>query len=125
MDETFEAVVVGSGFGGTILALSFANKFENDNTMNNTDEKVCILERGQWWLSHEMNFTPKSGRTTFPNMRKFITSGRTQTTHLASWNSYQPTERSPRKGFSTIRSWVKYIQYRQAVWVAVLWFILM
>jgi choline dehydrogenase-like flavoprotein len=72
MDETFEAVVVGSGFGGTILALSFANKFENDNTMNNTDEKVCILERGQWWLSHEMNFTPKSGRTTFPNMREFL-----------------------------------------------------
>ncbi len=33
-DDKFEAVVVGSGFGGTILTLSLANKFENDNTKN-------------------------------------------------------------------------------------------
>ncbi len=38
-NETFEAVVVGSGFGGTILALSLANKFEDDNTKNNTDKR--------------------------------------------------------------------------------------
>ncbi len=70
--ETFESVVVGSGFGGTILALSLANKFEYDNKKNNTQKEVCILERGQWWLSHEMNFTPKSMRKTFPNMREFL-----------------------------------------------------
>jgi choline dehydrogenase-like flavoprotein len=72
MDETFESVVVGSGFGGTILALSLANKFEYDNKKNNTQKEVCILERGQWWLSHEMNFTPKSIRKTFPNLREFL-----------------------------------------------------
>jgi choline dehydrogenase-like flavoprotein len=71
-NETFEAIVVGSGFGGTIVALSLANKFEDENTNNNTDKRVCILERGQWWLSHEMNFKPKSSRKTFPNMREFL-----------------------------------------------------
>ncbi len=34
-EDKFEAVVVGSGFGGTILALSLANTFENDNAKNN------------------------------------------------------------------------------------------
>ena len=64
MTDSFEAVVVGSGFGGTILSLSLANKFADDNANNNTDKKVCVLERGQWWLSHEMNFVPKASRKT-------------------------------------------------------------
>jgi choline dehydrogenase-like flavoprotein len=72
MTDNFEAVVVGSGFGGTILALSLANKFQDDNTKNGTDKKVCVLERGQWWLSHEMNFVPKASRKTSPNMREFL-----------------------------------------------------
>jgi choline dehydrogenase-like flavoprotein len=59
MSDSFEAVVIGSGFGGTILALSFANSFAADK---NSSRKVCILERGQWWVSHETNFTPKASR---------------------------------------------------------------
>ena len=39
-DEKFEAVVVGSGFGGTILALSLANRFEHDNSINN----ICVID---------------------------------------------------------------------------------
>lgn len=58
---------MGSGFGGTILALSLANKFEDDNAKNNTNKRVCVFERGQWWLSHEMNFVPKASRKTSPN----------------------------------------------------------
>jgi choline dehydrogenase-like flavoprotein len=72
MAEAFEAVVVGSGFGGTILALSFANRFEKENGKNNTSKKVCILERGQWWLSHELNYTPKANRKRPLNMREFL-----------------------------------------------------
>jgi choline dehydrogenase-like flavoprotein len=71
--DSFEAAVVGSGFGGTILALSLANKFEQDNKDNNTKKKVCILERGQWWISHELNYTPKETRKTHPNMREYLT----------------------------------------------------
>jgi choline dehydrogenase-like flavoprotein len=72
MVDSFETVVIGSGFGGTILALSFANKFEDDNAKNNTSKKVCVFERGQWWLSHEMNFVPKASRNASPNMREFL-----------------------------------------------------
>ncbi len=71
-DNKFEAVVVGSGFGGTILALSLAKKFESDNAKNNTNKKVCVLERGQWWITHELNYTPKEKRKTSPNMREFL-----------------------------------------------------
>ncbi len=72
MAEAFDAVVVGSGFGGTILALSFANRFEMENAKNNTSKKVCILERGQWWLSNELNYTLKANRKRPPNMREFL-----------------------------------------------------
>ena len=72
--ESFEAVVIGSGFGGTVLTLSLANKFESDNTSNNIDKKVCLLERGQWWLSHEINYTPPDKRNPsyHTNMREFL-----------------------------------------------------
>ena len=46
--KEYESIVIGSGFGGTISALTLAKKYKN------TDKKVCILERGQWWVSHEM-----------------------------------------------------------------------
>lgn len=72
MADKFEAVVVGSGFGGTILSLSLANRFADDNTNNNTEKKVCVMERGQWWLSHETNFVPKASRKRSPNMREFL-----------------------------------------------------
>ena len=71
-DNEFEAVVVGSGFGGTILALSLANKFESDNAKDNTNKKVCVLERGQWWITHELNYTPKEERKSRPNIREFL-----------------------------------------------------
>jgi GMC oxidoreductase len=57
-----EALVVGSGFGGTIVSLSLVNQFEQqDQTLPDTQKrKVVILERGQWWLSHEMPLSPSS-----------------------------------------------------------------
>jgi choline dehydrogenase-like flavoprotein len=48
----YEAVVIGSGFGGTIVSLSLANKYEKEGQ----GKKVCILERGQWWISDEIPF---------------------------------------------------------------------
>jgi GMC oxidoreductase len=55
-----EAIVVGSGFGGTIVSLSLVNQFEEqDQTLPDTQKrKVVILERGQWWLSHELPLSP-------------------------------------------------------------------
>lgn len=54
-----EAVVVGSGFGGTIASLSLKNQLhEEDKLVPDPDKrKVILLERGQWWISHEV---PKS-----------------------------------------------------------------
>lgn len=75
-DDTFEAVVVGSGFGGTILALSLANRFASDNAKDSTNKKVCVLERGQWWMTHELNYTPKEKRKTHPNMREYLEDNR-------------------------------------------------
>lgn len=58
--EEYEAVVIGSGFGGTILSLSLAEKFGRENSSGTSPEKrVCILERGQWWVSHEMPESPE------------------------------------------------------------------
>ena len=56
-----EAVVVGSGFGGTIISLSLVNKFvkaENTQDPDTLKTKVVILERGQWWVSHELPSSP-------------------------------------------------------------------
>jgi choline dehydrogenase-like flavoprotein len=49
-DEKYEAIVIGSGFGGTIISLTLAKQYK----ALNDGKKVCILERGQWWVSHEM-----------------------------------------------------------------------
>ena len=49
-DEKYEAIVIGSGFGGTIVSLTLAKQYKSLND----GKKVCILERGQWWVSHEM-----------------------------------------------------------------------
>ncbi len=46
--DKYEAVIIGSGFGGTIMSLTLANKCEQKGG------RVCLLERGQWWISHEM-----------------------------------------------------------------------
>jgi choline dehydrogenase-like flavoprotein len=39
------AIVIGSGFGGTITALAIASHFKG------TDKKVLMLERGTWWTT--------------------------------------------------------------------------
>ena len=49
----YEAVVIGSGFGGTVVSLSLSNKYEKDGE----GKSVCILERGQWWISPEIPLT--------------------------------------------------------------------
>jgi choline dehydrogenase-like flavoprotein len=57
-----EAVIVGSGFGGTIVSLSLVNQFAGQD-MNLPDaqkRKVVILERGQWWVSHELPLSTSS-----------------------------------------------------------------
>src|SRR5918911_377915 len=56
-----EAIVVGSGFGGTIISLSLVNKFvkaENRQDPDTLKTKVVVLERGQWWVSHELPSSP-------------------------------------------------------------------
>jgi choline dehydrogenase-like flavoprotein len=62
--DKFPVVVIGSGFGGTIAALTFAALFEERNQGKEEAEweRVCILERGQWWVSHEIPFTPQDKR---------------------------------------------------------------
>src|SRR5215204_4993073 len=58
-----EAIVVGSGFGGTIISLSLVNQFVKEEDQTNPDTlkaKVVILERGQWWVSHELPSSPGS-----------------------------------------------------------------
>jgi choline dehydrogenase-like flavoprotein len=57
-----ECVVVGSGFGGTIVSLSLVNQYhQQDQALSDEDKrKVIILERGQWWVSHELPLSPSS-----------------------------------------------------------------
>jgi len=57
-----EAVVVGSGFGGTIVSLSLVNQYvDEDKLKPDADKrKLVILERGQWWVSHELPLSPGS-----------------------------------------------------------------
>lgn len=52
--STYDSVVIGSGFGGTIVSLSIAKKYNEKNIQDSGKRRVCILERGQWWLSHEV-----------------------------------------------------------------------
>jgi len=71
--DTVDALVVGSGFGGTILALTLANKFFSDSKAGiKPDKKVCILERGQWWISHEMPASPEGRTFGKPTMREYF-----------------------------------------------------
>ena len=57
-----ECVVIGSGFGGTILSLSFVNQYhkEDHNKLDTDKRKVVLLERGQWWVSHELPLSPSA-----------------------------------------------------------------
>src|SRR5215213_1589514 len=46
----YDSVVIGSGFGGTVVSLAIAKMYK----MKNENNRVCMLERGQWWISHEI-----------------------------------------------------------------------
>src|SRR5216117_2343733 len=40
-----DVLVIGSGFGGTMVALSLAR------ALKKTDKKILMLERGTWWTT--------------------------------------------------------------------------
>ncbi len=68
----YDSVVIGSGFGGTVLSLAIGKKYDKENKKNNENKRVCILERGQWWVSHEMPESKEGttdGKTT---IREFL-----------------------------------------------------
>jgi cholesterol oxidase len=46
----YDSIVIGSGFGGTVVALAIAKMYK----MKNENKKVCMLEQGQWWISPEV-----------------------------------------------------------------------
>lgn len=46
----YDSVVIGSGFGGTVISLAIAKMYKEKQE----NKRVCILERGQWWISHEL-----------------------------------------------------------------------
>ena len=72
--DKYEAVVIGSGFGGTILSLTLANKFKKQaGDVNKNSARVCILERGQWWISPQTPDSPE-GRAdpNRPTMREIL-----------------------------------------------------
>ena len=48
----YDTVVIGSGFGGTVVSLAIAKMYKIENEKRNENNRVCILERGQWWISH-------------------------------------------------------------------------
>jgi cholesterol oxidase len=50
LPDAYDSVVIGSGFGGTIISVAIAKMYKGKNE----DKRVCILERGQWWISHEI-----------------------------------------------------------------------
>jgi cholesterol oxidase len=43
--QRYDVVVIGSGFGGTMVALSLAH------ALKGTGKKILILERGTWWTT--------------------------------------------------------------------------
>jgi choline dehydrogenase-like flavoprotein len=67
-DSKYEAVVIGSGFGGTITSLTLAKKYKTEGK----GQKVCILERGQWWVSHEMPVNASGTTDGKPTIREYL-----------------------------------------------------
>ena len=49
----FNAIVIGSGFGGTMTALALARSFQEWNAKhpNEARRTVLVLERGTWWTT--------------------------------------------------------------------------
>ncbi len=56
---SFDAIVIGTGFGGTIAASKLVEK----------GKKVLMLERGTWWISPETLGKPAAGKP----MRQWLT----------------------------------------------------
>jgi cholesterol oxidase len=46
-----DVVVIGSGFGGTLSALTLARHFKNLSAGGSPKGRVVVLERGQWWTT--------------------------------------------------------------------------
>jgi len=69
-DDKYESVVIGSGFGGTIVSLALAKKYNDEDPTKKT--KICILERGQWWISHEMPSTSHDTIDLKPTIREYL-----------------------------------------------------
>jgi cholesterol oxidase len=58
----FDAVIVGSGFGGTVAATRLAGK----------GKRVLMLERGTWWITPETLGVPAAPPAGRPPMRKWL-----------------------------------------------------
>jgi choline dehydrogenase-like flavoprotein len=58
-EEHYDAVVIGSGFGGTMTALSLARAFK----ARGDGERILMLERGTWWTTQAATVEDKDVRT--------------------------------------------------------------
>ena len=58
-EEHYDAVVIGSGFGGTMTALSLARSFK----ARGQGERTLMLERGTWWTSQASTVEDKDVKT--------------------------------------------------------------
>jgi hypothetical protein len=70
--NTYESVVIGSGFGGTIISLSIAKKYDEKNKKDSGKRRVCILERGQWWISHEIPESLEQNSMNSKSLRSYL-----------------------------------------------------
>src|SRR5947207_14837723 len=59
----FDAIIVGSGFGGTVAATKLAGK----------GRRVLMLERGTWWISPEKLGKPPTPAPGMVAMRDWLT----------------------------------------------------
>src|SRR5215217_8767410 len=53
MENQYDVLVIGSGFGGTIMALTIAREFylESIKDTSKPKRKVLLMERGTWWTT--------------------------------------------------------------------------
>ncbi len=49
--EVCDVIVIGSGFGGTLSALTLAQAFKKLSATGQPKGRVVVLERGQWWTT--------------------------------------------------------------------------
>src|SRR5208282_20641 len=55
--------------GGTITALTLANKYAESPGQTN---RVCVLERGQWWVSGEVPEAAEGTTDGKPTIREYL-----------------------------------------------------